>query len=77
MKPNGLYINQMNKMSYPTMIEVEAADRETICMWHRFLFSPIDSIELKIINRINERFKELGGFTPEISKQIGWNNNEK
>jgi hypothetical protein len=24
--------------------------------------------------RFTERFKELGGFTPEISKSLGWEN---
>lgn len=28
--------------------------------------------EVKIINRINARVKELGGFTAAISKAIGW-----
>ena len=28
--------------------------------------------EVIIMNRIAERFKELGGFTPEISKKLGW-----
>lgn len=28
--------------------------------------------EAKILNRICERFNELGGMTPELSKSIGW-----
>lgn len=56
----------------PTMEEVEKADREQICKWWRFLPSPETDAEVKIMNRISERFDELGGFTPEISKRIGW-----
>ena len=72
----------MNK--YPTLEQVEKADHEQICKWYRFLPSPasdmvgkpnfdgILEIEVKIMNRISERLKEFGGFTPEISKKIGW-----
>jgi len=73
-------------MKYPSMSAVEKADREQICRWHRFLPSPgwsalnkvmedfqkqMDA-EAKIMDRIEERFKEMGGFTPELSKKIGW-----
>jgi hypothetical protein len=27
---------------------------------------------LPLFEYFNKRFKELGGFTPEISKKIGW-----
>lgn len=56
----------------PTIEEVEKADREQICRWWRFLPPPQTDGEVKIMNRIVERFKDLGGFTPEISKRIGW-----
>ena len=56
----------------PTIEEVEKADREQICRWWRFLRSPETDEEVKAMNRIVERFKELGGFTPEISKRLGW-----
>lgn len=73
-------------MNYPTMEQVEAADREQLCRWWRFLKSPGASAlngdhalflattdrESKIANRLAQRFKEAGGFTPEISKRIGW-----
>jgi hypothetical protein len=69
---------------YPTIEEVNRASRRQICYWWRFLPSPgsnaIDTpnffvaldAEAMIMNRIAERFKELGGFSPEISKTIGW-----
>ena len=56
----------------PTMEEVEKADREQICRWYRYLPSPITEEEMKIMDRIAERLQEVGGFTPEISKRIGW-----
>jgi hypothetical protein len=28
--------------------------------------------EVVIMNRISDRLKEFGGFTPEISKSLGW-----
>ena len=59
----------------PTMKEIETADREQICCWYRFLPTPTnpdDKESFKRLNRIVERFKEVGGFTPEISKHIGW-----
>lgn len=71
---------------YPTMEQVNNADHEQICRWWRFLKSPgLSAInrnrndfkevlkrEKVIMDRINERLKEFGGFTPEISKNIGW-----
>jgi len=54
------------------MEEVEKADREQICKWWRILPSPKTDEEVKVMNRISERLDEEGGFTPEISKRIGW-----
>ncbi len=59
-------------MNYPTLEQVEAADRYQLCKWHRFLGSPQNEEELKVSKRNFERWKEVGGFTPEISKSIGW-----
>lgn len=71
-------------MKYPTIEEIENADRITIARWYRYLPSPginyIDSDdfvihcqkEARLMDMINERFKEFGGMTSEISKIIGW-----
>jgi len=59
-------------MTYPTLEQAEAADRYQICYWHRFLPSPTNEEEVRINHRLYERFAEVGGFTPEISKSIGW-----
>lgn len=71
-------------MRYPKINEVEDASRMQLCRWHRFLPSPGQSAignsnfnevlehEAKIQSRISERLAELGGFTVEISKALGW-----
>jgi hypothetical protein len=71
-------------MEYPTIDEVMNADRYQICKWYRYLQSPgISAIgkpdfeiilneEEKVMQLICKRFKKLGGFTPEISKSIGF-----
>ena len=59
-------------MKMPTIEEVEKASRLKICTWFRFVRSPITDAEVDIVNRIVERFDELGGMTPAISKRIGW-----
>jgi len=74
----------MYTQKYPTLKEIENADRIQICRWYRYLPSPgmaavgkpdfigICNREASLMDRINERFKELGGMTPEISKLIAW-----
>lgn len=59
-------------MKTPTLKEIEQASHEQLCRWWRFL--PIGSYpEGKAGDRLKERlFKEYGGFTPEISKSLGW-----
>jgi hypothetical protein len=73
---------------YPTFAQVETADRVTLGKWLRFLASPGESAyyddkdtpaimeaignESNILNRIAQRFHELGGWTPEVSKAVGW-----
>jgi hypothetical protein len=69
-------------MSYPTIEEVGQADIILLCRWSRFLDSPgwsaigTDAFdeclrkEVVIMNHILKRQKELGGWTPEISKLL-------
>lgn len=71
-------------MHYPTLEEVQTANQEQVCRWRRFLPSPGESEigkngfeevmlkEVAIMNAIIERSKVVGGFTPEISKRLGW-----
>ena len=58
--------------NYPTAKEVEDADRFQLCKWHRFLRSPMTDEEVILNHKMFERWTETGGFTPEISKAIGW-----
>lgn len=58
--------------TYPTIETVLSADRYTICLWYRKLRSPLTENEIMIMNAICLRYEELGGFTPGISKAIGW-----
>lgn len=57
----------------PTLEEVEQASRKQLCRWYRFLSSPKTGEEVKVMNRIVERFNEFGGFTSKLSKEVGWN----
>jgi len=62
-------------MNYPSIDEIEAADHEQICRWWRFLPSPSSVQDLDAARFIGERFSAFGGFTPELSKKIGWKEN--
>ena len=56
---------------FPTIQEVEKADKEQLARWYRFLPSGETAADQKIMKRIAERFEKLGGMTPELSKKIG------
>ena len=69
-------------MSYPTKVEIEEATHMQLARWYRFLPSPgvsevgtsrfqeVLDVEVGLMDRIHERFKEMGGMTPAISKAI-------
>ena len=59
-------------MNYPMLKEVEKGSHVDLCRWYRFLSSPKNSAQWEVMDRICQRFEELGGFTPAISKKIGW-----
>ncbi len=71
-------------MPYPPAEDVETADRAQLAEWIRFLESPgmsavqseefPDTVEREreLLQRIEERFREEGGWTPELSKRVGW-----
>ena len=56
------------KKCIPTMTQEEMAR-----LW-RFAPSghPVFDAKYPLFEMFEKRFKELGGFTPEISKKIGW-----
>jgi hypothetical protein len=62
----------MDRPDFPTMKQVEEASREQLARWYRFLPSGDTAEQQKIQDRIGERFKELGGMTPELSKHMGF-----
>jgi len=59
-------------VNFPSLQDVEKADREQLCRWWRFLPLVGNNSELMVMNAIGARLKVLGSFTPEISKKIGW-----
>lgn len=62
-------------MQYPTLDQVNQASHLQICKWMRFLEVTGNPDEQKVVLRLCERLDEFGGFTPEISRQIGWGKN--
>jgi hypothetical protein len=54
------------------MAEVEKASREQLAKWYRFLPSGNTKEQQRVQDRVAERFKELGGMTPALSKKIGF-----
>ena len=56
---------------FPTLEEVEKANKEQLARWYRFLPSGETAADQKIMKRIAERFEKLGGMTAELSKRIG------
>jgi hypothetical protein len=56
--------------TFPTLGEVSKASREQLARWYRFLL-PAGPEQQKILDAIADRFKGLGGMTPELSKRIG------
>lgn len=55
---------------FPTLQQVDKADKEQLARWYRFLLGTTDE-ERKTLRRISQRLHDLGGMTPELSKKIG------
>lgn len=54
---------------------IDGMSQRAICHLHRFAPSGhpyFDYPNTEIVEHWDKRFKELGGFTPAISKSIGW-----
>lgn len=53
---------------------IDNMSHEDMCSAWRFSPSgdPIFRSDLPFYDRFKKRFDKLGGFTPEISKKIGW-----
>jgi hypothetical protein len=59
-------------VKYPSLEEVDKADLRQLAEWYRHLPVGSTSEHLNVINRVVDRFFDLGGWTPELSKQVGW-----
>ena len=59
-------------MNYPSISEVNDASIEQLARWHRFLPSPMNELQVDTMSKIVSTFNNLGGFTPELSKRIGF-----
>ena len=57
----------MDRPDFPTLDQVEKADREQLARWYRFLAAGDTSEQRKIQHRLAERFQKMGGMTPENS----------
>jgi hypothetical protein len=64
--------DHMDRPDFPTMEQVEKAAHEQLARWYRFLPSGDTKEQQKTQDRIAERFKELGGMNPVLSKKIGF-----
>ena len=56
---------------FPTVQEVERANKEQLARWYRFLPSGETAEDERKMKRIAERFEKLGGMNRELSKKIG------
>jgi len=56
--------------------KIDAMSRKEMCRLHRFAKSghPYFVTGSELNDHWENKWKELGGFTPEISKEIGWRN---
>jgi hypothetical protein len=61
-----------DRPDFPTLAEVESASHEQLARWYRFLPSGDSEEQQKIMERLEVRFKQLGGMTAEICKKIGF-----
>jgi hypothetical protein len=63
---------QHKRRDFPTLQDVEKANREQLAEWFSHLPAGETSEQKKVMDRINERFKKLGGMTPELEKKVGY-----
>jgi len=61
-----------NRPDFPTMEQVEKASHEQLARWYRFLPSGDTREQQKILDKVSEKFKKLGGMTPALEKKIGF-----
>jgi len=57
----------MDRPDFPTIEQVEKADREQLAKWYRFLPSGDTPEQRKIQHRLAERFQKMGGMTSKCT----------
>ncbi len=67
-----MYMGNETKLKWPTEEEIMKACRFKICRWYRFLPMAETPEQIRLVGLIITVFNEYGGFTPEISKKLGW-----
>lgn len=60
---------------FPSMEQVEIANRDQIARWHCFLDAPRSASEKDIADRIADRLLNMGGLTPGLREKIGFAQN--
>lgn len=61
-----------DRRGFPKPEDVEKASREQLAQWFSHLPAGDTPEQKKIMDRINERFKKLGGMSPELEKKVGY-----
>lgn len=59
----------LKKLQFPSMEDVEAANRRQICIWYAKLPTPQTTNSKEAMARIAERYKDFGGCTPAILRE--------
>jgi len=60
---------------FPTMEQVEKANREQIATWYWILPRSEAASDRKVMERIVDRFMNMGGMTPGLRQKIGFPQN--
>jgi len=61
-----------DRPDFPTLQDVEKANQEQLARWFSHLPAGETPEQKKVMDRINERFRKLGGMTPELEKKVGY-----
>lgn len=61
----------MGESEFPTTEQIMGADILAVAWWYRFLRARTP-LEAAMVNLVTRRLNEMGGMTPELSKEIGW-----
>lgn len=57
---------------YPSLEAAARAGHLQLARWYRQLPSPADDTEKVVLDVIVARFQFMGGWSPALSKAVGW-----